>query len=213
MKKKRIDLHVNQDKPEKRFLSSVGIRCRQRREELKLSRNKVADMVGVSLSTLQAWENQEREPTASDIIQLANTLDVDASWLLSGEQSKEIHSLPIPNEVVPDYDLKFEILRYIFSSLKKEEKDLVIDFMLREGAKNLVQLAAMKASTISPEAVESIIDVLPLRPVLKNAIKIGLAGSEATDKEILCFIERHNASDNATQHAGAVSSGHKKSAS
>lgn len=169
-------------------------------------------MVGVSLSTLQAWENQEREPTASDIIQLANTLDIDASWLLSGEQSKEIHSLPIPNEVAPDYDLKFEILRYIFSSLKNGEKDLVIDFMLREGAKNLVQLAAMKASTISPEAVESIIDVLPLRPVLKNAIKIGLAGSEATDQEILRFIERHNASNNATQQTGAVSGERKKSA-
>ncbi|EBK7448180.1 hypothetical protein DSQ27_10195 [Salmonella enterica] len=66
---------------------------------------------------------------------------------------------------------------------------------------------------VEPQDLSTIIDALPIRNTLKHAIKIGLAGSEATDQEILRFIERHNASDNATQQSGAVSSEQKKSAS
>ncbi len=66
---------------------------------------------------------------------------------------------------------------------------------------------------VEPQDLSAIIDALPMRNTLKHAIKIGLAGSEATDQEILRFIERHNASDNATQQIEAVSDEHKKSAS
>ncbi|EOM1436083.1 transcriptional regulator, partial [Escherichia coli] len=90
------------------------------------------------------------------------------------------------------------------SSLSPQEKQLILTFIRREGTNNLVRLAAMNTSTISQDAVESIIDALPLRPVLKNAIKIGMAGSEETDKEILRVIEKYNSSNNATQESGAV---------
>ncbi|EBS3225106.1 hypothetical protein DSR35_05860 [Salmonella enterica subsp. enterica serovar Newport] len=65
---------------------------------------------------------------------------------------------------------------------------------------------------VEQKDLNEIIDALPMRNTLKNAIKIGLAGSEATDQEILRFIERHNASNNATQQTGAVSGERKKSA-
>ncbi|EHI6832467.1 hypothetical protein J9423_004988 [Salmonella enterica] len=66
---------------------------------------------------------------------------------------------------------------------------------------------------VEPQDLSTIIDALPMRNTLKHAIKIGLSGSEATDQEILRFIERHDASDNATQQSGAVSGEQEKSAS
>ncbi|WP_084724302.1 helix-turn-helix domain-containing protein [Muribacter muris] len=52
--------------------SQIGSRIRERRERLKRSRNELADTLGVSLSTLQLWETDEREPQASMIITIAN---------------------------------------------------------------------------------------------------------------------------------------------
>ncbi len=45
-------------------------------------------MIGVSLSALQGWETDEREPQASMIIKMAQLLGVTPNYLLTGEQSQ-----------------------------------------------------------------------------------------------------------------------------
>ncbi|WP_347253490.1 helix-turn-helix transcriptional regulator [Leminorella grimontii] len=74
------------NKPENELTAGIGTRIRIRREALGLSRQHVSDTVGVALSTLQAWENGEREPTASAIMKLAIALRAKANWLLTGEE-------------------------------------------------------------------------------------------------------------------------------
>ncbi|HAE4965212.1 TPA_asm: helix-turn-helix transcriptional regulator [Salmonella enterica subsp. salamae serovar 18:z10:z6] len=167
----------------------------------------LADLCGLSEATVRNYRKGKNYPPLDKIPLIAQACGCSLEWLVTGRNDEEKKT---ENEINCEFEV---VISQTLSALSVEEKELVLRFIRREGTNNLVRLAAMNTSTISPDAVESIIDVLPLRPVLKNAIKIGLAGSEATDKEILCFIERHNASDNATQHAGAVSSGHKKSAS
>ncbi|WP_437616044.1 XRE family transcriptional regulator [Erwinia sp. V71] len=72
------------DKPENNLTSEIGKRIRSLREDLKLSRNQVAENLGVSLSTLQAWENEEREPTATHVLRLATILSTSVEFLLTG---------------------------------------------------------------------------------------------------------------------------------
>ena len=66
--------------------SKIGNRIREKREDLKRSRNELAETLGISLSALQAWEMNEREPQASMIITIANELGVTPNYLLTGEE-------------------------------------------------------------------------------------------------------------------------------
>ncbi|KDD81311.1 XRE family transcriptional regulator [Glaesserella parasuis] len=68
--------------------SSLGGRVRSEREKLRFTRPELAKMIGVSLSALQGWETDEREPQASMIIKMAQLLGVTPNYLLTGEQSQ-----------------------------------------------------------------------------------------------------------------------------
>lgn len=69
--------------------SMIGSRIREQRESVGLTRNELADTLGVSLSTMQLWENDEREPQASMIITIAKELRTTPNYLLTGEKAKE----------------------------------------------------------------------------------------------------------------------------
>ncbi|GJL33209.1 repressor [Enterobacter hormaechei] len=77
------------DKPENELKSEIGTRIRTRREVLKLSRNYVAAKLSVALSTLQAWENEEREPSATHILRLSELLKASVEWLVAGSEARE----------------------------------------------------------------------------------------------------------------------------
>lgn len=82
--------------PENNLNSEIGKRIRFIREENKLSRNHVAELLGVSLSTLQAWENGEREPSATHVVRLASILSSSVDFLLIGTQgSLAAHTAPV----------------------------------------------------------------------------------------------------------------------
>lgn len=65
--------------------SLIGNRIREYRERLNLTRPELAKAVDVSLSALQGWEMNEREPQASMIITIAKELGVTPNYLLTGE--------------------------------------------------------------------------------------------------------------------------------
>ena len=81
------------NKPENEFKSEIGTRIRTQREALKLSRSYVAEKLGVALSTLQAWENEEREPSATHILRLSECLSTSVAWLVAGSEEQETSSL------------------------------------------------------------------------------------------------------------------------
>ncbi|KOE31992.1 transcriptional regulator [Aggregatibacter actinomycetemcomitans D17P-3] len=75
--------------------SSIGSRIRELREQKKISRNAMAENLGLSLSALQNWETSQTEPIASMIITLAEELGVEPSYLLTGEKNGDVGSPPI----------------------------------------------------------------------------------------------------------------------
>ena len=85
-------------------ISLIGDRIKERRNELSLARPDVCRELGIAVSTLQMWEQNEREPNASKIIELARVLDMSANYLLTGE--KEERAEFITQVIKPDANLQ-----------------------------------------------------------------------------------------------------------
>ncbi|EIZ5130058.1 helix-turn-helix domain-containing protein [Salmonella enterica] len=63
---------------------TIGARIRQLRKERMLTQAELAKSVDVQPNLVTMWENSTTEPRAKHIIPLANALQCDPVWLLSG---------------------------------------------------------------------------------------------------------------------------------
>lgn len=68
---------------------TLGENIKKRREELKLSQEYVAEQLGVSRQAVSKWETGQSEPTASNLIQLAEIFKVNLSELVGSCESSE----------------------------------------------------------------------------------------------------------------------------
>jgi len=66
-------------------MATFGDRLSAARDAADLSQEDLAQQVGVELDSLQAWEDDHREPRANRLSMLAGLLGVSLSWLLTGE--------------------------------------------------------------------------------------------------------------------------------
>lgn len=183
-----------------RFIDMEGINRFSERLAMamgNMTNVELATLCGLSEATVRNYRKGKNFPPLDKLALIAKACNCSLDWLATGKNEDECGKIEKNCDSGSGID-------QALSSLSPQEKQLILTFIRREGTNNLVRLAAMNTSTISQDAVESIIDALPLRPVLKNAIKIGMAGSEETDKEILRVIEKYNSSNNATQESGAV---------
>ncbi|MLO55671.1 XRE family transcriptional regulator [Salmonella enterica subsp. enterica] len=202
MKKTPSCFRVAQGEPENEFPSQIGSRCRLRRSEMKLSRSKVAEMIGVSLSTLQAWENQEREPTASDILKLASVLRVDVSWLLTGQATIKTKDTNTNKDVDSHNESLLNEMLSILRRTNSHDKEVLINSFYDIGIKGILS-KLQQADEVATgqygqperqytrEEQEAMIMALPVRESLKTAFARGVAAGEAADREILRILESH----------------------
>ena len=65
------------------LVAAFGARMRQRRENLGLHKQVLAEAVGLSLTTIQQYENGQL-PKGSHAVRLADALDCSLDWLLAG---------------------------------------------------------------------------------------------------------------------------------
>lgn len=65
--------------------ATFGDRLTAAREALGLSREELADRIGVRLTTIRHWEEDAKEPRANRLQMLAGMLNVSLMWLLTGE--------------------------------------------------------------------------------------------------------------------------------
>lgn len=61
---------------------TLGENIKKRREELKLSQEYVAEQLDVSRQAVSKWETGQSEPTASNLIQLADVFEMNLSELV-----------------------------------------------------------------------------------------------------------------------------------
>ena len=67
----------------------LGENMKKRREELKLSQEYVAGQLGVSRQAVSKWETGQSEPTASNLVHLADILEISLSELVGPHQDGE----------------------------------------------------------------------------------------------------------------------------
>src|SRR5258705_11824970 len=85
--------------------AELGRAIRRRREQLDLSLRDVANVTGVSASTLSRIENGTGKPDADNIARLTSWLDVPMERILAGRNPETIESKPIvyyPQEPMPE---------------------------------------------------------------------------------------------------------------
>ena len=70
-----------------------GKRLRQRRMSKKLTQQKMADTLLLSLNAYQKYEQGERTPPFDILIKIADTLDVSIDWLLGRDYFLESHGV------------------------------------------------------------------------------------------------------------------------
>lgn len=68
---------------------SLGENIKRRREHLKMSQECVAERLGVSRQAVSKWETGLSEPTASNLIQLAEVFEISLSELVDPQKNDE----------------------------------------------------------------------------------------------------------------------------
>jgi len=63
---------------------TVADRLTQARENLGLTQETIAQLIGVTADTYRHWETGEKEPRANRLVNLAGVLRVSAYWILDG---------------------------------------------------------------------------------------------------------------------------------
>ena len=71
------------------FLVQMGIRIAQRRKELHLTQEKLADKMGVSLQTVSCIELGKKAVRPENLANLCSYLNVSADYILYGKRSEQ----------------------------------------------------------------------------------------------------------------------------
>lgn len=61
---------------------TLGERIKERREKLKLSQGYVAEQIGVSRQAVSKWETGQSEPTAENLVRLAEVFETSLAELV-----------------------------------------------------------------------------------------------------------------------------------
>lgn len=81
----------------------LGLAIKRHREELKLSLRDVADLTGVSASTLSRIENGTGKPDADNIARLSGWLDMPVDRVMKKQNSEEVEPvIYYPHEATPE---------------------------------------------------------------------------------------------------------------
>lgn len=81
---------------------SVGENIKNKRKELKLSQEYVAEQLGISRQAVSKWETGQSEPTASNLVELANVFEIGLSELVDPQKytSEKITEKKKPNLIL-----------------------------------------------------------------------------------------------------------------
>ena len=99
------------------LLDQFSVRFRQLRKDLKLKQAEMAERLGISLKTLQRYEEGTTSPTV-DILERVAALGVDLQWLVTGTPSNWPCSHVLPGVVF--FAFRSEQLKDIESLLQQK---------------------------------------------------------------------------------------------
>ena len=98
------------------FLSSMGVRISQRRKDLRMTQEQLADQMGVSLQTISCIELGKKAIRPENLANLCICLNVSADYVLYGKrneyQMKEI--ITKLSSLDPDsYEMVYSLIEFL----------------------------------------------------------------------------------------------------
>lgn len=92
---------------------TLGERIKDRREKLKLSQGYVAEQIGVSRQAVSKWETGQSEPTAENLVRLAEVFETSLAELVgagkNGGEEKDAQNSPAPKK--PNLILRANLIK------------------------------------------------------------------------------------------------------
>ncbi|EFX7053196.1 bacteriophage CI repressor [Shigella sonnei] len=140
---------------------------------------------GIPFSTLNNYLTKDTDPALSNVQSIAYMEQVSLDWLVngsSGRVSKPSHEAASSNETStsPLQPIWLSML----DAMSNDDALALVRLVHRKGIERLLALTEDNSDVVSS------IENLRIRPTLKQAIKMALAGDERMDKEILHRLEQ-----------------------
>lgn len=186
---------------------TLGKRIKAKREELKMTQSKLAELVGIRQPTLSDLEKGVNSNTTK-ILEIANALDVTPEWLMYGGDKAIPTTLdvtPIPNTVSlekPSDNVYVPVISWVAAGSFCNIETVPIDDLIKwvpcpvPHSKNTFALKVVGVSMENPNGKPSfedgdIIYVDPERePENKSLVVVTLDGSsQATFKQLIIELD------------------------
>lgn len=92
------------------------------RDDQKISQQYIADKIGVDRSTIGCWENGKADPSMSNVVKLAEVLDIDIVTLIGGNLSEDTTN-QYKNKII-----KVPILKEVKTEIHKNDMDNILGY-------------------------------------------------------------------------------------
>lgn len=152
-------------------------RLNQLRNEMGLSQNRLAGMIGVSGQAVSKWENEHSMPDIDTIPLIANVLSTSIDYLLIGDTSKKHKELVLDKSVLAGFDISDEYVNLLLVLNQKlprtklyelatfiEDKKIEVSMDLRmkvEGSDNDFDISkTIDLNKVKPEMLMGVADQL-----------------------------------------------------
>lgn len=139
---------------------------------------------GLPYSTLNNYLNKGTDPSFKAIQTIAEAEQVSLDWLAFGINKSELEPQKEGETPKMDRRLMKNSWDMVYESLSTDEISELLKAIHRKGIEGI-----LKTSFMNDDSIENSIERLQIRPTLKQAIKLAIAGDESIDREILRRIE------------------------
>ena len=154
---------------------SLHDRIKEARRKKGLTQTDLGNLIGVAKTTVAGYE-KNREPTAAQIGQIADALDVDVTFLLQDEIQLRRENTASPAEM--DFIKKYRDL----DDYGRETVNYIVD-------RELIRVAQLKEKSSAPDDAEDEYQMVarggkvvkPNKPFDADAFKAALDGVEQTE--------------------------------
>ncbi|OBU12197.1 transcriptional regulator [Morganella psychrotolerans] len=147
---------------------------------------------GLSFSTLNNYLTKSTDPALSTVKSIAIQEGVSLDWLVNGMEfsieAKENANLHDKKELIT-------VSNAIFGMMTTQQLSQLIMAITKKGVDGLLESAFAGIDYNKDHSIDS----LQIRPTLKQAIKLAMAGDESLDQEILRRIEEKKNTDETGQ--------------
>lgn len=146
--------------------NGFGARIMYRMRKTQITRNELANTIGVTLATVARWISGETQQARSGVIpRLAETLGCEIRWLTTGEGPEEFDESMSPQrralirEAYSISEQKVAALLFVIDSLQGREGDemMVVKLALDEDERTIIQ-ALRKSQVGDRKLLRAIVD-------------------------------------------------------